>query len=61
MRVFNEEMYFHFIGEVFLYGFLPFDTRLGSLYSFFFCLAPFTMYQKPAIDHTPWPSSQFNK
>jgi hypothetical protein len=22
MRVFNEEMYFHFIGEVFLYSFL---------------------------------------
>jgi hypothetical protein len=27
----------------------------------FFCLAPFTMYQKPVIDHCPWPSSQFNK
>jgi hypothetical protein len=29
---------------------------------FFLCLAPFTMYQKPGIDHCPWrPSSQFNK
>jgi hypothetical protein len=27
----------------------------------FFCLSPFTMYQKPVIDHCPWPSSQFNK
>jgi hypothetical protein len=35
-----------------------FDTGLGSL---FFCLAPFILYQKPVIDHCPWPSSQFNK
>jgi hypothetical protein len=25
-----------------------------------FCLSPFTLYQKPVIDHCPWPSSQFN-
>jgi hypothetical protein len=28
---------------------------------FFFCLAQFTMYQKPLNDHCPWPSSQINK
>jgi hypothetical protein len=22
-----------------------------------FCLAPFTLYQRPVIDHCPWPSS----
>jgi hypothetical protein len=27
----------------------------------FFYLAPFILYQKPVIDHCPWPSSQFNK
>jgi hypothetical protein len=42
-----------------------FDTRVrypaGFTFFFFFCVAPFTMYQKPVIDHCPWPSSQFNK
>jgi hypothetical protein len=29
MRVFNEEMYFHFIGEVFLYSFFANLSRLS--------------------------------
>jgi hypothetical protein len=29
MRVFNEEMYFHFIGEVFLYIFANSSSRLN--------------------------------
>jgi hypothetical protein len=33
----------------------------GFTFFFFFCLAPFTMYQNPVIDHCPWPSSPFNK
>jgi hypothetical protein len=28
---------------------------------FFFCFAPFTLYQKPVTDHCPWPSSQFDQ
>jgi hypothetical protein len=28
----------------------------GFTFFFLFCLAPFTMYQTPVIDHCPWPS-----
>jgi hypothetical protein len=28
---------------------------------FLSCTMAFTLYQKPVIDHCPWPSSQFNK
>jgi hypothetical protein len=39
-----------------------FSTYFSILTHFFSSsLAPFTMYQKPVIDHCPWPSSQFNK
>jgi hypothetical protein len=43
---------------IFLIPNIPVADRLVS---FLLCLAPFTMYQKPVIDHYPWPSSQFNK